>query len=158
MTASRPTPAGLGRVAAGDEDRGEVRCPERPRLPHPSIVGRASVAGAARAVRSPGRTWRKHAAATAVAALAGARSWSWSSARYAARMASSSGRGRAVGSGRSSAAAGGRRGAKVSTIFTPISRSSHVSPAAVRRDPGDEGVDKAPGGRSYVISCFAFRS
>ena len=86
---SDSTPARRRRgPVAGGEDGGEVRRPARPRLPSAAVAGGPPVAGedSERCVPpaglgSPARRARKRAAATAVEALAGARPWSWSSAR-----------------------------------------------------------------------------
>ena len=63
--------AATARPVAGGEDDGEVRRPERPRLPPPAVAGGPPVAGRTPAVRSPAaglrapaRRARKHAAAT----------------------------------------------------------------------------------------------
>ena len=86
---SDSTPARRRRgPVAGGEDGGEVRRPARPRLPSAAVAGGPPVAGedSERCVPpaglgSPARRARKRAAATADEALAGARPWSWSSAR-----------------------------------------------------------------------------
>ena len=78
--------AGLASLVAGAEDRGEVPGPERsracPRPRSPAVAGQDPgdpFAGGARLASEAGRGSTPRP--TAVAALAGARPWSWSSAR-----------------------------------------------------------------------------